>query len=244
MSPAITAATALRILRQLRRDPRTVALLLVVPSLLLFLLRYVFNSEAIFNGIAPAMLAIFPFVMMFLVTSIATLRERQSGTLERLMTLPTGKLDLLVGYACAFTLVTLAQVTVAVGAALLLGFEVEGSVALLLFIAALDALLGVALGLLASAFARTEFQVVQFMPAFIMPQVLLCGLFAPREEMQQVLEAISWAMPLSYAVDAIDIVSTTSAEVSGDLALDVTVVAGCILLALVLAAATLRRSSP
>ncbi|GAA1759978.1 ABC transporter permease [Streptomonospora arabica] len=242
MSPA-AAATAARILRQLRHDPRTVVLLIAVPAVLLALLRYVFDDERFFDRLAPQLVAVFPFVVLFLVTSMATLRERQCGTLERLMTLPVGKLDLLFGYAAAFGLVAVVQVTVVVAAALGLGMEIEGGLWVLGAIALADALLGIALGLFASAFARTEFQVVQFMPAFVMPQILLCGLFAPREDMQAILEALSYAMPLSYAVEAIgDAASST--DVTGDLMANTGVVLGCAVLALVLGAATLRRRTP
>ena len=182
MNATFTLATARRILTQLRHDHRTVAMMVLVPSLLMVLLRYVFNSEQAFSAAAPALLAVFPFAIMFIVTSITTLRERTTATLERLMTMPIGKLDLLFGYAIAFGLVAVLQVLVATGdlARPGSGLEIDGSVWLLLLIAVLDALLGTALGLLASAFARTEFQAVQFMPAIVMPQILLCGLFAPR----------------------------------------------------------------
>src|SRR5882757_6927266 len=114
MNPTLTLATMRRVLLQLRHDPRTVALLVVMPSLLMLLLRYVFDSEARFSAIAPALLGIFPFLLMFLVTSITTLRERSSGTLERLMTTPTARIDILLGYAITFGLVALASVAVAV----------------------------------------------------------------------------------------------------------------------------------
>ncbi|OLF16122.1 ABC transporter permease [Actinophytocola xanthii] len=241
MSAALTLATSRRILTQLRHDHRTVAMMVLLPSLLLVLLRYVFDDQRAFGAAAPALLAVFPFAIMFIVTSITTLRERTTATLERLMTLPIGKLDLLGGYAIAFGLVAVAQVLVATGISLSwLGLEIEGSVWLLVVIAALDALLGTALGLLASAFARTEFQAVQFMPAVVMPQILLCGLFAPRESMTPVLEWLSHLMPLSYAVDALDQVTRSSA-VDGTLVRNLLVVAACVVAALVLGAATLRR---
>jgi ABC-2 type transport system permease protein len=244
MNATLTLATARRILTQLRHDRRTVALLVLMPSFLLILLRYVFNSEQAFSAAAPALLAVFPFAIMFIVTSITTLRERTTATLERLMTMPIAKLDLLFGYAIAFGVVAVLQVLVAAGISLTwLGLEIGGSVWLLLLIAVLDALLGTALGLFASAFARTEFQAVQFMPAFVMPQVLLCGLFAPREEMTPVLEWLSNVMPLSYAVDALAQV-THSSDVDATLLRNLTIVAGCALLALVLGAATLRRRTP
>jgi ABC-2 type transport system permease protein len=241
MNATLTMATAQRILTQLRHDHRTVGLMILVPSLLLVLLRYVFNNEQQFSAAAPALLAVFPFAIMFIVTSITTLRERTTATLERLMTMPIAKLDLLFGYAIAFGVVAVVQVLVAAGVSLTwLGLEIDGSVGLLLLIAVLDALLGTALGLLASAFARTEFQAVQFMPAIVMPQILLCGLFAPREAMAPVLEWLSNIMPLSYAVDALTQV-THSSDVDATLVRNLVIVAGCGLLALVLGAATLRR---
>jgi ABC-2 type transport system permease protein len=241
VNPSMTLATSRRVLLQLRHDPRTVALMVVVPSLLMVLLRYVFDSNTVFSGIAPALLGFFPFLLMFLVTSITTLRERTSGTLERLMTTPMAKLDLLVGYALAFSLIAVVQVVIAIAVSLWLGMDLAGSVGWLLLVATLDALLGVALGLLASAFARTEFQAVQFMPVVVLPQLLLCGLFHPRDQMAKVLQWASDVMPLSYAVSATQRVAS-SPTISASYARDVLVVAGCAVLALALAAATLRRT--
>lgn len=244
MNATFALVTARRILTQLRHDRRTVAMLVLVPSLLMVLLRFVFNSEQAFSAAAPALLAVFPFAIMFIVTSITTLRERTTATLERLMTMPIGKFDLLLGYALAFGVVAVLQVVVATAISLTwLGLTIDGSVWFLLLIAVLDALLGTALGLLASAFARTEFLAVQFMPAIVMPQVLLCGLFAPRETMTPVLEWLSNVMPLSYAVDALAQV-TRSSDIDGTLVRNLVVVGGCAVLALVLGAATLRRRTP
>jgi len=244
LSVPITLATTRRILAQLRHDHRTVALMLLVPTLLMVLLRYVFNNEQTFDRFAPALLGIFPFVIMFLITSIATLRERTTGTLERLMTMPMNKMDLLFGYAFAFGLLAFLQVSlVALITVTLLGMDIAGSLWTLLLVAVLDALLGMALGLFVSAFARTEFQAVQFMPAVVLPQILLGGLFVPRDQMHPVLEAISTVLPLSYAIDAMNAV-TTSPDITAELVLDILIIAGCALLALVLGAATLRRRTP
>ncbi|MBM7775715.1 ABC-2 type transport system permease protein [Actinokineospora baliensis] len=235
--------TARRVLTQLRHDPRTIVMLLLVPTLLITLLRFVFNDEHAFSRTAPALLGVFPFVIMFLVASVTTLRERTTATLERLMTLPMGKLDLILGYAIAFGLIAAAQVGVATAVSVLwLGLDVVGSVWTLLLIAVLDALLGMALGLFVSAFATSEFQAIQFMPLFVLPQFLLCGLLQPRERMGWLLNWLSDVMPLSYAVDALSHV-TRSAEFTGALAVDLAVVTGCVLAALALGAATLRHRS-
>ena len=235
-------ATAGRVLNQLRHDHRTLALLLLVPCLLLGLLRWVFaNQLQTFNAIGPLLLVLFPFIIMFIVTSVATLRERTQGTLERLLTMPIGKFDFLAGYAIAFGLVAVVQASLASWVAIgLLDLQVQGSMWLVVVVAVADAVLGMALGLLASAFARTEFQAVQFMPAVVFPQLLLCGLIIPREDLDQVLQWVSNVLPLSYAVDAIRHV-THSNEITGSFLWDLAIVAGCIVLALVLGAATLRR---
>ncbi|MEW2631305.1 ABC transporter permease [Streptomyces sp. NPDC048389] len=242
MSPARTLATAARILRQLRHDPRSIALMILVPCVMLFLLRFVFDgSPRTFDSIGASLLGIFPMITMFLVTSIATLRERTSGTLERLLAMPLGKAELIAGYALAFGLVAVVQSLLATGLALWgLGLDITGSAWLLLLVALLDALLGTALGLFVSAFAASEFQAVQFMPAVIFPQLLLCGLFTPRENMQPVLEAISDVLPMSYAVDAMNEV-LRNADATGAFVRDILVVAACALLVLGLGAATLRR---
>ncbi len=241
MTARRTLATAARVLAQLRHDPRTVALMLVVPCVLVGLLAWVFHGTRTFDAIGAPLLGIFPFVVMFLVTSVATLRERSSGTLERLLAMPLGKLDLLVGYALAFGAVAVVQSILVSGLSLtVFGLDVAGPTWLLVLVALLDALLGMALGLLVSAFATTEFQAVQFMPAFVLPQFLLCGLLVPRGQMPAALHAISSALPLSYAVDALRDV-TTQPQVSGATWADIGIVAASALLALGLGAATLRR---
>ena len=242
MSPRITFTTTTRILRQLGHDKRTIALMLVVPSLLLTLMLYVFDAKPMFfDQIGIIMLGVFPFVVMFLITSVAMLRERTTGTLERLLTTPLNKLDLLLGYGIAFALAAAAQAAVAVGLSYwLLGLDTVGSAWTVGGLAIANAVLGMALGLFVSAFAQSEFQAVQFMPAFVLPQFLLCGLISPRDEMVGWLHALSNALPMSYAVEALTEVSK-HATPTGLMWRDLTVILGSIAVALVLAAATLRR---
>ncbi len=244
MSGRRTVATAMRVLAQLRRDPRTIAMLLVVPLLLMLMLRYAFDGTvAVFGHIAPILIAVFPFILMFLITSVAMLRERTSGTLERLLTMPIAKLDLLVGYALAFGIVAIVQVALVVTFVLgFLGVTIAGSVLVLALLAVLDALLGMALGLCLSALAKTEFQAVQLLPAVVFPQLLVCGLFAPRGQMAGVLQGLADAFPLTYAVDGVTRAASSTAW-SGGLAGDLVIVAVCIPLALALGALTLRRQT-
>lgn len=240
----VTFATARRILRQLSHDHRTVALIFVVPCLLLTLLRWMFNENlATFNTIAPALLAIFPFIIMFLITSITTLRERTGGTMERLMAMPIGKLDLVLGYMFAFGLLAVIQATLASTVLLYgLGLEVDGPHWFLVLQALADALVGTALGIFVSAFSRTEFQAIQFMPAFVAPQILIGGLLMPLDKMPALLETIAYALPLTYAIDALTSI-TNNAAITGEAWRDLWVVATFAVGAILLSALTLRRST-
>jgi ABC-2 type transport system permease protein len=242
VTPVITLAIAGRVLRQLRHDPRTVVLLIVVPSLLVVLLRYVFDGRPeVFDLVGPGLVGLFPLISMFLVGSITVLRERTTGTLERLLTMPLGKLDILLGYGIAFAgFAVLQAAVVSLVAFGLLGLDVAGSPWAVGALAVGNALLGMALGLLVSAFAASEFQAVQFMPAFVLPQLLLCGLFVPREQMAGALDVLAGAMPLTYAYDSLHRLAADG-TLGARGTLDVVVLAGAIALALGLGAATLRR---
>ncbi|MEV4282759.1 ABC transporter permease [Actinoplanes xinjiangensis] len=238
----ILASTVRRILSQLRHDPRTIAMIIVVPTLLITLIYFMYEGQPrVFDRIALTMLGVFPFIVMFLITSIAMLRERTTGTLERLFTTPVGKLDLLFGYGIAFGVAATVQAAVASAFAYwVLDMHTAGGVGLVILIAVANAVLGVALGLLCSAFARTEFQAVQFMPLVVAPQLLLCGLFVPRDDMAGWLQAISNVLPMSYSVEALTEVGVHT-EPTGIMWRDLTVVVGAIVVALILGAATLRR---
>lgn len=244
-------ATTTRILRQLRADHRTLAMIVVVPSLLMTLLYFMYQNaptgpdgRSVFDRLAITMLGVLPFVVMFLVTSIAMQRERSSGTLERLLTTPLTKLDLLAGYGSAFSLAAVVQAGLACAVAfVLLGVTSAGSVAWVLVVAVLVAVLGVSLGLLCSAFARTEFQAVQFMPVLVIPQFLLCGLLVPRAELPDWLRWASNVLPLSYAVEALQEITVRSG-VTGVMVRDLFVVVAFAAAALALGAATLRRRTP
>ena len=244
MSLRVTGAVARRVLQQLRRDPRTIALIIGVPCLLEFLLQQLFGRDStVFQHVGAPLLGLFPFITMFLVTSITMLRERTTGTLERLMTLPLAKLDLLAGYGIAFAVVAVVQATiVSVLAFGLLGLDVAGPRWLVVVLAVANAVLGSTLGLFTSAFAQTEFQAVQFMPAVVLPQILLCGLFIARDEMATWLRVISALLPLTYAYDAL--ARTAADMIDARFVADVAVVCGCVVLALALGAATLRRRTP
>src|SRR5215207_5062146 len=239
-----TFSTTGRVLTQIRHDPRTIGLLLVVPSLLIGLVAWIFTDTDVFADIGPAMIALFPFIVMFLVTSIATLRERRSGTRERFLSMPLGKGDFILGYALAFGLLAIFQTAIAVSYAVwVCGLEIEGSIWLLFAVAVADALLGTSLGLLASAFARTEFQVVQFMPLLVFPQILLAGIFIPSDALPEALEVISEWLPLTYAIDALQAVAADS-ESTEWIVSKLLVIGAWIVGCIVLGSITLRRRTP
>ncbi len=242
MSLTKTFATAGRVLRQLAHDPRTIALLFIVPPVLLTIMKYVFDGvPKVFDGIAPMLLGTFPMIMMFLITSIGTLRERTSGTLDRLMTMPISKLDFMLGYAIAFSLLGFLQALVSSFVMIhLLGVDVAGGELAAIIGAVCAAFLGTTLGLFTSAFARSEFQAVQFMPAFIFPQLLICGLFIARDQMSQPLQWLANVMPLTYSVDAMKQVTEHSSWTS-DLTNDLIIVVVFGLAILILGSITIRR---
>ena len=250
MNLMMMLATARRVLDQLRHDHRSVALILVVPALLLTAVYFLFENETLppgmprtFDRVGLMMLAIFPFVVMFLVTSITMLRERTSGTLERLLTTPIHKADLLFGYGLAFSIMAALQSLVATAVAYwIFDLDIQGSPGLVVMVAVINAVLGVALGLLCSAFARTEFQAVQFMPVVVVPQILLCGLFVARDRMNEVLESISNVLPLTFSVDALQEIAA-NAEATEQLWSDAGTMLAIVVGVLVLASLTLRRQT-
>ena len=205
--------TARRVLQQLRNDPRTIALMLVVPCVLLGLMAWVYNGTPhMFDRVGPGLLGIFPLVVMFLVTSISTLRERQSGTLERLLTTPLSKGAFMAGYGIAFAAVALAQALVAVAFAVwVCQLDIAGPLWQLVVVAVFDAVLGTALGLL-----------------------------VPRGDLPTGLKQFSDVLPLSYAVDAMKSLATDP-NGGATVGKDITILIAFSVVALALGALTLRR---
>lgn len=244
-------ATTQRILRQLAGDHRSMAMVLLLPSLVITLMYFMFQNAAHppgtpspFNVACLILLGIFPLFLMFVITSITMQRERSSGTLERILTTPLGRGQLLAAYGVAFSIAAAAQATLACVVAFgLLDFQTVGSPGWVFAIAIVNAVLGVGLGLLCSAFARTEFQAVQFIPLVMVPQLLLAGIIVPRAAMPEWLQWISNAMPASYALEALQQVGMHP-ELTGVTVRDIVIVLAFAVVALGLAAVTLRRRTP
>lgn len=244
MRPTLTIATSQRVLRQLSHDKRTLGLLFIVPVVLLGLLAWIYSSNIqMFDFVGPPLLGLFPFIIMFMVTSITMQRERSGGTLERLLATRIGKLDILLGYALSFGLLAIVQALVAsLAAVYLFGLDVSGPLWALLVVALFDALLGAALGLFASAFARSEFQAVQFMPAIVLPQFLLCGLLVPVAKLPDALHVVANLLPLTYAVEALQLVARKT-TLGSEYYQDIAIVIGFVLAGVLLGALTLRRQA-
>ena len=244
MITRLTFSTASRVLHQLRHDRRTIALIMLLPCLLLGIVAWMFaDTPMVIDQFGPLLLGVFPMLVMFLITSVATLRERQSGTLERLMTTPIRRADFVLGYALAFALLaTLQGLVLTAFAVWVCGMDARGDLWLIVAVAVLDAVLGCVLGLAASALATTEFQAVQMMPLFIFPQLLTGGLLMPRDQMPQVLEWFSRAMPLTYGMEALR--DLAAGADLGDVQGAVGAICAFIVGALALAILTLRRRTP
>ena len=246
MSIDRTGAVALRVLRQISHDHRSIAMMLLLPLFLLWILKLTFAGvPLVFDRIGPMLLGTFPFVTMFLVTSIVMLRERNQGTLDRLMVSPIGRGDIMVGYAVAFLVIAALQSVLTLSLAIgWLGMPMHGALwAALVLVFALG-LYGVALGLACSSFAHTEFQAVQFMPLLILPQIFLAGLLAPVERMATWLGWLSTVIPLRYSFRALDNVMVLGDPLFGHSTVTDAVVT--LLVPVMLLAAgtlTLRRSS-
>lgn len=235
-------AVALRVLRQIKNDHRTIALMLVVPSLLTGLFSWMFNNPTQFNIVGPRLVGLFPFIVMFLLASIGTLKERQSGTLERFLTTPMRKHEFILGYALAFGFMAVIQAAVTMNFAVyVLGLTLQDNYWTLMGAGIANAILGMSLGLLASAFAKTEFQVIQFMPAFVFPQIILGGLFIPVAQMPDVLRSVSDWLPLTHSLKALNDIAVNAP--TSDILTEIWVVVLVAVAALLLGSLTLRKKT-
>lgn len=152
------------------------------------------------DAMAPLFVGLFAFFFVFLLTAVSFLRERSQGTLERLLVSPLGKAELVLGYVVGFTLFALVQSTmILLYVIYVLQVHYHGNLALIFLVTITLTIAGVNLGIFASAFARNELQVVQFIPLVLVPQILLGGLFFPVATLPIVIKQIAYALPLTYA---------------------------------------------
>ena len=230
-----------RVFRQMTRDHRTMALIFIVPLVVMTLIGLSFPETGVLDYVAPALLVTLAFFFGFLLTGISFLRERSQGTLERLMASPLSRLDIVVGYLCGFFIFALAQTLIILLFTIyVLKVNYHGDL-WQIFVFQIVVIVGaVNLGIFISTFARNEFQMVQFIPLIILPQVFLSGLLWPVSQMPDYLQWLSAALPLTYAVEGLrDIMLQGKSLI--DVGVDLAVLVGFAVLTSILAAVTLRR---
>jgi ABC-2 type transport system permease protein len=167
---------------------------------------YLYGGEEfdMMDFIAPVYIAVLSMFFVFLLACVAFLRERSQGTMERLAATPATHIEIVLGYMLGLGLFALIQVAVILFFTVwVLKIHYLGSLGLLLLVIAFLAIVGVNMGILASAFARTEFQVIQFIPLVVIPQVLLGGTFWAVSDMPNYLQPFAYIMPIYYANNAL-----------------------------------------
>lgn len=245
-------AMASRVIRQLIRDRRTIALIVIVPIVVMSLITYALPSgSGTLDRYAPALIVTMSLFFTFLLTGISFLRERSQGTLERLMASPISRLDMVLGYIFGFFIFALAQVLIILLFTIYaLDIEYAGGLWRIFLFLILIIVMAVCLGIFASAFAKNEFQMVQFIPLIIVPQIFLCGVVFPMNQMNTALEWIGKFLPLTYGVDGMrqlmlpeDMLSVlkASGQIQHSLVIDIGILAAFVIVMSILAAVGLRR---
>ena len=243
MSLDRTLAIAGRIINQIIRDHRSLALIIVAPVVVMALVGFSFaDQQDVLNRVAPALMAVFALFFTFMLTGVSFLRERAQGTLERLLTTPVGRADILVGYLLGFLLfAALQSLAILLFTILALQIDYQGALWQIFVLLMVLTIVAVNLGIFISTFARNEFQVVQFIPLVLAPQIFLSGVILEVQELPGYFQAIARVLPLRYAVDGLQGIMLRG-ETLGDVALELGVLAGFAVVLMALAAATVRRS--
>ena len=238
-----TLAIAVRIVSQIARDHRSVALIIVAPIIVMSLVGFSFADQRdILNRIAPGLIGVFALFFVFLLTGVSFLRERSQGTLERLLTTPVGRADILAGYLLGFLLFAgIQSLVILLYTIFALRIEYEGSLWQIFVLLFVVTIVAVNLGIFISTFARNEFQVVQFIPIILLPQIFLSGAVLPSEQLPGYFQAIGHVLPLTYAVDGLKALMLEG-ETLGGIAQELAVLGGFAIGILVLAAITVRRT--
>lgn len=243
MIPSQASIIAGRVIRQLIRDRRTIVLIVVVPLVVMTLIGLSFPEGNVLNYIAPALLATLALFFSFLLTGISFLRERSQGTMERLMASPVSRLDIVVGYLFGFFIFALTQTLIILLFTIyVLGVDYYGDLWQIFVFQVVVITVAVNLGIFISTFARNEFQMVQFIPLIILPQVFLCGVIWPMEQMPDYLQWLSAILPLTYAVDGLRNIMLAGKSLL-DVGFELSVLIGFALIISILAAITLRRGT-
>ena len=243
MIPDRAFTIAGRIIHQLIRDRRTVAMIVVVPVVVMTLIGLSFPEGTVLDDISPALLATLALFFSFLLTGISFLRERSQGTMERLMASPVSRFDMVVGYLFGFFVFALTQTLIILLFTIyVLDVRYSGDL-WQIFVFQIVVIAGaVNLGIFISTFARNEFQMVQFIPLIIIPQIFLCGVIWPVAQMPDYLQWLSKILPLTYAVDGLRDIMLAGKSLL-DVGFELSVLVGFAVVISILAAITLRRGA-
>jgi len=236
-----TLAITTRIILQMIRDHRSVVLIFVAPTVVMCLVGFTFSDqEDTLNRLAPGLIATFTLIFTFMLTGVSFLSERAHGTLDRLLMTPVGRGDILVGYLLGFAPFAIAQATVVL-LVTAFGLQVhyqgelwQAAILLLVLI-----VVAVNLGIFISTFARSEFQVIQFIPLILAPQIFLSGIILPTDQMPTYFQAVAKILPLRYAVDGLQKIMLEGQSL-GDVITELTILGGIALALLILAGYTVR----
>ena len=241
--PSQAFTIAARIIQQLIRDRRTMALIIVVPLVVMTLIGLSFPESKVLDYIAPALLATLGLFFSFLLTGISFLRERSQGTMERLMASPVSRLDIVVGYLFGFFMFALTQTLIILLFTIyVLDVRYYGDLWQIFVFQTVIITGAVNLGIFISTFARNEFQMVQFIPLILFPQIFLCGVIWPVEQMPDYLQWLSKILPLTYAVDGLRDIMLSGKSLL-DAGFELSMLIGFAVIISILAAITLRRGA-
>jgi ABC-2 type transport system permease protein len=238
-----TLTIANRIINQLIRDRRTIALVIIVPLVIASLVGLAVPDKSLLDYTAPAIIATLILFFGFILTGISFLRERTQGTLERLMAAPVTRLDIVGGYLLGFLLFALLQTLIIFFYMVyVIDINYRGELWQILIFQVLIGIGAVCLGTFFSVFARNEFQMMQFIPMIIVPQIFLCGLLWDVSQMPDYLQWLARVLPLTYGVDGVRALMLQGQTLL-DIGQDIGVLAAYAVGLLVLAALTLRRGA-
>ena len=238
-----TLTIARRVVLQVVRDRRTIALLVIVPLVIASIVGVSIPDKSMLDYTAPAMLAMLILFFGFLITGISVLRERSQGTMERLMASPISRLDIAAGYLLGMLLFALMQTLIIFFYMVyVLHIHFQGELWQILIFQVIIGIGAVCLGTFFSFFARNEFQMMQFIPLIILPQMFLCGLLWPVSQMPNYLQWIAKFLPLYYGVEGIRAMMLQGQNLL-NIGKDVGILAAYAVVFLGLASLTLRRSA-
>jgi ABC-2 type transport system permease protein len=228
---------------QVIRDRRTITLIIIVPLVIASIAGVSIPNKMMLNNAAPAVLATLILFFGFLITGISVLRERTQGTMERLLASPISRMDIVVGYLFGMLLFALTQTLILFFYMVyVLDVSFQGDLWQILIFQIFIGINAVCLGTFFSVFARNEFQMMQFIPLIIIPQVFLCGLFIPISQLPEYLQWIAKFLPLTYGVEGIKFLMIEGQNLL-DIGKDVGILAAYAIGLLVLAALSLRRGA-